>query len=121
MPLPQPAPGTLKWWIIGTIGIGGGIALAIWFGLSATLGVPTWETLGSKPIDDQTVMVKFQVTRPAGQPMTCQIRALALDFSTVGSAEVKVPQSPNDTSEETVTVRTTTRAVAGQVRSCTMP
>ncbi|WP_347355037.1 DUF4307 domain-containing protein [Intrasporangium sp.] len=121
MSLPKPAPGTLKWWIVGTIGIGGGIALAVWFGLSATLGVPTWETLGSKVVDDQTVMVKFQVTRPEGQPMTCQVRALAKDFATVGSVEVKVPRSPGDTSEERVTFRTTTRAVAGEVRTCTMP
>lgn len=121
MSLPKPAPGTLKWWIVGTIGIGGGIALAIWFGLAASLGVPTWETLSSKVVDNQTVTVKFTVTRPSGQPMTCHVRALAKDFSTVGSVEVKVPQSDGDTSEQSVTFRTTTRAVAGEVRTCTMP
>lgn len=121
MSLPKPAPGTLKWWIVGTIGIGGGIAMAIWFGLSATLGVPTWETLSFKVVNDQTVTVKFQVNRPSGQPMTCHVRALAKDFSTVGSVEAKVPRASSDTSEQTVTFRTTTRAVSGEVRTCTMP
>jgi hypothetical protein len=121
MSLPKPAPGTFKWWIIGTIGIGGGIAMAIWFGLSASLGVPTWETLSSKVVNDQTITVRFQVTRPSGQPITCQVRALAKDFATVGSIEVKVPQADGDTSEESVTFRTTTRAVAGEVRTCALP
>ena len=116
--LPRPAPGTLKWWVIGTLGIGAGIALAVWFGLSATLGQPSWQTLGYKVVDDQTVRVTFEVNRPGGKALTCTVEALARDFGVVGTAQVAVPASPDETSTQTSTLRTTSRAVTGQVRTC---
>ena len=36
--LPRPAPGTAKWWVIGTLGVAAGVALAVWFGLASTVG-----------------------------------------------------------------------------------
>ena len=116
--LPRPARGTLKWWLIGTLGIGAGIALAVWFGLSATLGQPSWETIGYKVVDDQTVRVTFEVNHPDGKALTCTVEALARDFGVVGTARVPVPASADETSTETATLRTTSRAVTGQVRSC---
>jgi hypothetical protein len=121
MPLPKPAPGTLKWWIVGIIGVGGGIALDVWLGLAATLGKPTWQTVSYKVVDDRTVTVTFDVTRPSGQPITCLIQALGADFATVGSIEADLPQADTDTTREHVTVRTTTRAVTGTVKTCTLP
>lgn len=120
MPLPRPAPGQLKWWIMGTIGIGAGIAMSVWFGLSMTAGAVTWQTFGYKVVDDQRVTVTFDVTRQDGRPVTCSVYALARDFSTVGSTETTVPQSDSDTTRQTVTIRTTTRAVTGAVKTCTM-
>jgi len=66
--LPRPAPGQLKWWVVGTVGILAGVGLAIWFGLSSTLGQPTWQTFGYKVVSDQQVRVDFQVYRPAARP-----------------------------------------------------
>jgi hypothetical protein len=117
----RPAPGTLKWWIVGVIGIGAGIALVVWFALSATVGLPTWQTWAYKVVDDRTVTVTFDVTRPGGQPMTCTVEALDRDFGVVGSARHAVPQTETETSRHTATVRTTTRAVTGRVKTCTMP
>ncbi len=116
--LPRPAPGTTKWWVIGTLGIAAGIALAVWFGLSSTLGQPNWQTTGYKVVDDQNVRVTFEVSRPGGKALTCTVEALARDFSVVGSAQVDVPASSDETSTETATLRTTSRAVTGQVRTC---
>jgi hypothetical protein len=118
---PKLAPGTLKWWIVGVIGVGGGIALVVWFGLAATLGKPTWQTVSYKVLDDRTVTVSFDVSRPSGQPLTCLVHALGADFATVGSIEVHVPQADTDTTREQVTVRTTTRAVTGAVQTCMLP
>jgi hypothetical protein len=118
MPLPRPAPGTLKWWVIGTIGISAGVALAIWFGLSATVGLPTWQTTSYKVVDDQTVTVGFEVRSPGGKPLTCTVRALGRDFATVGSVEVDIPASASEMTSEKVTVRTTSRAVTGEVKTC---
>ena len=119
MPLPTPAPGTLKWWIVGTLGIGAGIAIAVWFGLSATVGQPRWQTFGYHVVDDRTVDVTFDVTRPDGRAMVCTVEALDENFASVGSVEVDVPPSPTDTSRIDATVRTTTRAVTGNVKTCT--
>ncbi len=116
--LPRPAPGTTKWWVIGTLGIAAGIALAVWFGLSSTLGQPNWQTTGYKVVDDQNVRVTFEVSRPGGKALTCTVEALARDFSVVGTAQVDVPASSDETSTETATLRTTSRAVTGQVRTC---
>lgn len=116
--LPRPAPGTTKWWVIGTLGIAAGIALAVWFGLSSTLGQPNWQTTGYKVVDDQNVRVTFEVSRPGGKALTCTVEALARDFSVVGTAQVGVPASSEETSTETATLRTTSRAVTGQVRTC---
>ncbi len=120
--LPRPAPGTAKWWVIGTLGIAAGIAVAVWFGLSATVGLASWTTTGYKVVDDRSVRVVFDLTRPAGKVTTCTIHALARDFSTVGTIDVAYPAPPADggavTGSETVTVRTAARAVTGEVKSC---
>lgn len=121
MTLPKPAPGTLKWWIVGTVGIGAGVALAIWFGLSSTLGQPSWQTYSYKVVDDRSVSVTFEVHRPDGRPMTCTVRALDKDFAPVGSLSYAVPQTGEESSRHTVLVRTTTRAVTGEVKACTLP
>lgn len=118
MTLPRPAPGTLKFWVIGTIGIGLGIALAVWWGLAATLGKASWDTTGYKVLDDQRVRVDFQVHSPEGRPVTCTIQALARDFATVGSVDVDVTFADGPEQRASATVRTTTRAVTGEVRTC---
>jgi len=116
--VPRPAPGQLKWWVIGTVGILAGVGLAIWFGLSATLGQPSWDTLGYKVVSDQQVRVDFQVYRPGGTALTCTIEALAKDFSPVGTTTVDVAASTDETTTEVATLRTTSRAVTGQVKTC---
>lgn len=119
MPLPRPSPGTVRWWVIGSIGIMSGVALAVWFGLSATLGQPSWQTLSYRVVDDQTVQVSFAVHSPGGRALTCRVQALARDFATVGSLQVAFAASSSDESRHTVTLRTTSRAVTGEVRTCT--
>ena len=118
MTLPRPAPGTLKFWVIGTIGISLGVALAVWFGLAATLGQPSWDTTAYKVLDDRSVRVDFQVHSPEAKPLTCTIHALARDFATVGSMKVDVTFPSGDEQRGSATVRTTSRAVTGEVRTC---
>jgi len=108
--LPRPAPGTAKWWVIGTLGVAAGVAVAVWFGVSSTLGLASWTTMSYVVMDDQSVRVTFELNRPADKTTTCTIHALARDFATVGSID--------QTTTETVTVRTTSRAVTGEVKTC---
>ena len=118
MPLPRPAPGTAPWWVVGAVGIALGVAMSIWWGLSATVGRPTFQTVSYKVVDDRSVRVDFEVTSPGGKALTCTVQALAQDFSTVGTVQVAVPASSRERSERQVTLRTTSRAVTGEVRTC---
>ena len=118
MPLPRTAPGTLKWWVIGSIGIAIGVTLAIWFGLAATVGLPTWQVTGYKVVDDDRVRVDFEVHSPGGKELTCTVHALAGDFAVVGSTDVPVELAGADSTRTSVTLRTTSRAVTGDVKTC---
>ena len=118
VPIPRPAPRTTTWWVVGTVGILLGVAMAVWLGLASTLGKPSWTDMGYRVIDDRTVDVTYQISRPNGRNVTCVIRALDKGFATVGLVEVHIPGSGASTVERTTRVRTTTRAVTGLVRSC---
>lgn len=120
MPIPRPARGTTKGWVLGTIGILLGCAVAVWFGLASTLGKPSWTTLSYHVIDDRTVDVSYLVSRPIGRDVTCAIRAMDQGFATVGLLEVGIPGSDNRSVKLTTRVNTTTRAVTGVVKSCSV-
>ena len=120
MPIPRPAPGMTRWWVVSTIGILLGCGLAIWFGLASTLGKPTWTNLGYDVIDDRNVDVTYLVSRPSGRDVTCVIRALDQSFGTVGQLEVAIAGSDDQSVKLTTRVNTTTRAVTGLVKSCSV-
>jgi len=120
VPIPRPAPGHARAWVLGTIGILLGCAFAIWFGLASTLGKPSWTNLGYHVIDDRTVDVTYLVSRPIGRDVTCVIRAMDQGFGTVGLLEVAIPSSESRSVKLTTRVHTTTRAVTGLVRSCSV-
>jgi len=118
VPIPRPAPGTVRWWVLGTFGILLGCALAVWFGLASTVGKPTWTNMSYHVNDDRTVDVTYIVSRPIGRDVTCVIRAMDKGFGTVGQVTVEIPGSDNRSVKLTTRVRTTTRAVTGVVKSC---
>ena len=120
MPIPRPAPGTAKWWVVGTIGILLGCAMAVWLGLASTVGKPSWTDLGYHVIDDRAVDVTYLVSPPAGRDVTCAIRAMDKGFGTVGLVEVGIPGSDTSSVKRTTRVRTTSRAVTGVVSSCSV-
>ncbi|HET7474628.1 MAG TPA: DUF4307 domain-containing protein [Dermatophilaceae bacterium] len=115
---PGPAVSRRTWWLLGTVGVAGGVAIAIWFGLAATVGRVGWTDLGYRVLDNQTVQVSYQVHRPDAERVTCTLRALDRSFGTVGTVEVVVPAGGPGTVQRTDRIRTTTRAVTGLVREC---
>jgi len=118
VPVPRPAPGAATWWVVATIGILLGSAMAIWWGLASTVGKPTWTVMGYHVVDDRSVDVTYLVSRQPGQDVTCTLHALDTRFATVGLIEVQVPASDTSSVRRTTRVRTTTRAVTGVVQSC---
>jgi hypothetical protein len=118
MPLPRPAPGTGRWWVIGTIGCAIGVALAVWLGLANSLGAVTWTDTAYEVIDDRSVSVEFDVHRSPGQDVTCRVEAQDTAHGVVGVLDVAVPASAERSVHQVVVVRTASRAVGGSVRSC---
>ena len=118
MPLPRPAPGTGRWWVIGVVGVTIGSALAIWLALANSLGKVTWVDTGYSVLDDRTVRVEFDVHRRPGTAVTCHVEALDKTFGVVGVLEVDVPVDDERAVHQEVQVRTASRAVTGTVKSC---
>ena len=118
MPIPRPAPGNTKWWVIGTTGVLLGCALAVWIGPGTAPDRATGGGVGFRAGDDGAVDGTARRRRPVGRDATCGCRALDKGVATVGLGEVHIPGSDVSTVQRTTRVRTTTRAVTGLVRSC---
>lgn len=117
MALPRPAPGTGKWWVVGSIGITLGVIASVWFGLSATKGL-SWSDAGHEVVSDSQVSVTFDVTNQGGKPVSCTLEALDLSHGQVGVVTVDLPASDYTTTRYTRSVSTATRATTGTVDSC---
>ncbi len=97
-----------------------GVAYAAWFAVS-TAGAVSFTTTGYEHLDeDATLRVSFSVTRPAGSVAVCEVEALSSGAAQVGLRSVTVPASPETTVVVTADVRTSERAVTGQVSSCAL-
>ncbi|XVX19476.1 DUF4307 domain-containing protein [Actinomycetota bacterium] len=118
MSLPRPAPGQGKWWVIGTVGVAIGIALATWFGLAVSVGKITWKTTAYKIVSDREATVSFEVHRPDGRATTCTVQALDVSYGVVGTLEVPVEAGPK-VAERSAAVKTTARANTVTAKTCT--
>jgi len=117
MTIPRPAPGQLKWWVIGAAGILVGCALAVWFGISATRGV-SWSDAGYQVVSNTRVDITFDVIHQDGKPATCTLQALDIKHGQVGERTVHLPASTYASTRYTRTVHTVAKAVTGTVESC---
>ncbi len=119
MPLPRPAPGTTRWWVVGTLGVLLGVGFAVWFGLASTLGSVRPEVTGYRVESDAMVVVEYDLHRPQGTAVTCRIDALDSTRARVGTVEDVVAGTGPASVHREVRVRTSVRAVTGVVESCT--
>ena len=120
----QPTTNTAaqrKWWLIGGAAVAAGVAVSIWFGVSASTGRPLWTDTGYRVKGDQAVIVRYDLTREVGREVRCTVKALDVHHADVGSVTVTVPAARQKTTRETTTVRTTHRAVTGLVDTCVYP
>ncbi|MCA1783456.1 MAG: DUF4307 domain-containing protein [Dermatophilaceae bacterium] len=116
-----PPPSNRRWVVIGGVLITAFTALVIALGVYLQQDRVRWTVTSYQVVDDRTVEVGFDVRRPADTAVVCRVRAIALDFATVGSIDVTIPADAagggRDVRQD-VTVRTTTRANTGTVANC---
>jgi hypothetical protein len=94
----------------------GWFAWAAWSGRASATGTD----VGFVVVDDGTVQVTFDVTKPKDRTATCTLQALDSGFAVVGTVQVQVPRSDQDVVRQTSTVRTTNRATTGRVETCSV-
>lgn len=117
----DPPPSNRRWVIIGGVLITAFTALIIALGVYLQQDRVRWTVTSYQVVDDQTVEVGFDIRRPADTAVVCRVRAISLDFATVGATDVTIPADAADgakTVHRDVTVRTTTRANTGTVQNC---
>ena len=117
MPLSRPEPGTLRWWIIGVVGVSLLTGLVIWRGLATTLGAVTPQVVGYSVESDSELTLTYEVVRPADTALTCELTGLDERKGPVGTVVDEIPAGESPVRRE-VTIRTTQRAVTGVVTSC---
>jgi len=118
MAVPRPAPGTGRWWVLGSVGIAISVALVVWYGLHGADNRITATTVGYKVVDDASVRISFDVNRPAGLAVTCTLTALDAHFTVVGRADAVILPGNERTTHHVETIKTATRAVTGVVQDC---
>lgn len=116
MPLPRPAPGNARWWVIGSVGITVMLAGIVWFGLAGANALRASVT-EYKVVSDSELRLGYDVHRPDGAAVQCTIDALDVRHGRVGTVTDDVPAGMKSVHRE-VTVRTSARAVTGVVASC---
>lgn len=118
---PSTTAGTRRWWVIG-----GGLvtlftAAIVGLGIYLNTGKVHVDVVGYAVVDGRTATVTFEVYRPADTAVVCRARAIAFDFSVVGTKDVTIPAEADDgsrTVRQEATVRTTTRANTATIANC---
>jgi hypothetical protein len=119
MPLPRPAPGTTRWWVVGIVGCLAAVGVIVWWGIASTAGSVRPEVTAYQVQSDTSILVEYDLHRPAGVAVVCRITALDGGRNRVGTVEDAVPAEGPSSVHRVVTLRTSVRAVTGVVDSCT--
>jgi hypothetical protein len=87
MPLPRPAPGTTRWWVIGVLGCVSAVVVIVWWGIVSTTGSVRPEVTGYSVESDSEVLVKYDLHRPEGVAVLCRVR---LDVHDAGNGVLRL-------------------------------
>ena len=118
MPLPRPAPGTTRWWVLGSVGIIVSVGVIIWWGIVGTAGSVRPEVTGYRVESDASIVVRYDLHRPSDTAVLCRVSALDGSKARVGTVEDTVAAGGPTSVQREVRVRTSARAVTGVVDSC---
>lgn len=115
---PPRSPSTRRWWVIGTVAVVLMTAVAVWFGLAASLGRVHWYYTGHEIVSDSRVDVRFDLRRDPSRAVVCQLEAQDDSHTVVGRTLVEVGPTEESPSRHIEQVATATRAVTGYLTTC---
>lgn len=108
-----------RWRTFALSGLGIALLTAVvsWYGLKNANPPISPTVLAYNVVSDQVTTVTFDVVKPASQAVVCAVEALDVNGVDVGRATVTLPAGQHDITR-TVTLRTSARAITGQVEEC---
>lgn len=114
----QAAPTSQRrWWVIAAILLTAGVALSVWWGVSASRGI-SWAQAQTKVVSPTRVEVTFDVINQNGKPVTCTLIAYDVHHTQIGKVDVRLPGSSFQSTRYTRSVQTAAPAVTGMVDHC---
>ena len=114
MPFPRPAPGTTRWWVVGTVGVSLMVAVIVWYALASANALRA-DVTSYRDVTDSQITVAYDVHRPDGAAVRCTIEAQDVRHGRVGTVTDDVPAGAVSV-HRVVTVRTSARPVTGDLR-----
>lgn len=93
------------------------VGWVVWAGFHQADQDVRWRTVGYSNSTDSSITVEFDVFKPAGSTVTCLVRALDLQSSEVGRAEVPVTSTQPD-ANVVYRLAVTERPNTAEVASC---
>lgn len=103
--------------VLGWLGVA--LLTAVTFGYFLwTYNPVSHRDIGYRVISDFEIEIDFEVTRPTGSGVSCELEALNSSFAVVGWKEFSLAPSQSLAERFTVRITTTQPAVTGVVRSC---
>lgn len=114
----RSAPPNRRWWLIGAVAVLVMSAMAVVWGVSATVGRVHWVYTGHEVVSDTQVDVRFDLRRDPARPVVCRIEAQDGSHAVVGRAEVDVEATESSPSRHVAAVRTASPAITGYVDEC---
>jgi hypothetical protein len=101
--------------VAGVVGLTGVVS---YFGLQQATPTLSATVLGYQVASDHAVDLRFQVdNRESSRAATCTVRARSYNGDEVGRLDVPVPAGPR-TQVLSATIRTSSRAISGEVLDC---
>nr|WP_276511229.1 DUF4307 domain-containing protein [Kineosphaera limosa] len=92
--------------------------IIVWFALAATVPKPQWKDISFTVPNDTEVQMRYMVTKPPEMTAECLLLAQETNHGVVGRMTVVLGPSTERTTVHEATIRTTSLAVIGTVRSC---
>ena len=105
--------------IIGGVGVASVLMAWIWWaGLLQPSAQFQARDLGYTLVDDQNIVVQFEITVPPDTPMQCAVQALNAEYGIVGWRIVDIPASDKRTRVFEQPLRTSEKPVTGLLYQC---
>ncbi len=118
MAAPRPASGHRRWWALGIAFTVAFLVFASWRVLSVADEKVHAKAVAWEALDERTLNLTFTVNKSPDATVVCTLQAQDFKKNVVGTLRTTVGPSPERTTSQTATIRTTTLAFAGIVHDC---